>query len=209
VLDRIHGGYVHHRRVRLLGGMVADLLPADAKVLDVGSGDGFLSRLIMDKRPDVRIQGLDILVRSNPVVPVTSFNGSVIPYPDASFDVVMFLDVLHHTSDPMILLREGTRVSRQHIVIKDHNPDGFLGRSTLRFMDWVGNARHGVALPYNYWARDRWNDAFGALRLDRSINRTALRLYPTAVDWIFGRELHFLSCLEKRPSSSMDLAQAA
>ena len=33
---------------------------------------------------------------------------------------------------------------------------GFLAGPTLRFMDWIGNARHGVALPYNYWSAQEW-----------------------------------------------------
>ena len=37
------------------------------------------------------------------------------------------------------------------IVLKDHTRNGLFSGSTLRFMDWVGNARHGVRLPYNYW----------------------------------------------------------
>ena len=51
----------------------------------------------------------------------------------------------------MILLRETVRVARQVIVIKDHLLKGAFAYSTLRLMDWVGNARHDVALPYNYW----------------------------------------------------------
>jgi SAM-dependent methyltransferase len=209
VLHTIHGSYVHQRRVRILSTMVADLLPSEASVLDVGCGDGILSSLIAEKRLDVRIQGLDVLVRSNALIPVALFDGRVIPYPDASFDLVMLVDVLHHTSDPMILLREATRVARQQVIIKDHNRDGFLGRSTLRFMDWIGNARHGVALPYNYWTRDRWDEAFDVLGLERTVNRTTLRLYPATVDWIFGRDLHFLSCLKKTLSSSWSVPQAA
>ena len=32
-------------------------------------------------------------------------------------------------------------------------------------MDYVGNAHHGVVLPYNYWPRRRWHDAFRDLGL--------------------------------------------
>ena len=69
-------------------------------------------------------------------------------HPDASFDVVMFVDVLHHTDDPLLLLQEAQRVGKI-ILVKDHFRKGFLAGPTLRFMDWVGNAHHGVVLPYN------------------------------------------------------------
>ncbi len=50
---------------------------------------------------------------------------------------------------PARLLAEAKRVSRGGIVIKDHFREGVLADATLRFMDWVGNAQHGVVLPYN------------------------------------------------------------
>jgi hypothetical protein len=38
-------------------------------------------------------------------------------------------------------------------LIKDHTLNGFLAGLTLRFMDWVGNACYGIALPYHYWSQ--------------------------------------------------------
>lgn len=197
LLDTIHGGYVFKRRVRVLSRHLAEMLPRDAKVLDVGCGDGLIAKLIMEQRPDVRLEGIDILVRPQTHVPVTPFDGQIIPHPDASFDAVMFVDVLHHTNDPMILLREARRVARKAVLIKDHNRDGFLAGPTLRFMDWVGNARHGVVLPYNYWPSSRWQQAFADLQLRSAENRVAIGLYPWPASWLFGRGLHFIARLEK------------
>ena len=66
---------------------------------------------------------------------------------------------------PTVLLREAARVARQGVVIKDHTRDGILAGPILRFMDFVGNAHHGVALPYNYWPRRCWIGAFEELGL--------------------------------------------
>ena len=41
-------------------------------------------------------------------------------------------------------------------MIKDHTLNGLFAGPTLRLMDKIGNARHGVALPYNYWPRQKW-----------------------------------------------------
>ena len=46
----------------------------------------------------------------------------------------MFVDVLHLTDDPVLLLREAARVARNTIVIKDHTLDGFAAAATVRFM---------------------------------------------------------------------------
>jgi hypothetical protein len=62
-------------------------------------------------------------------------------------------------------------------------------------MDWVGNAHYGVALPYNYWTRQQWNDAFARLGLTVELWQSQLNLYPAGIDWIFGRSLHFAAKL--------------
>lgn len=68
----------------------------------------------------------------------------------------MFVDGLHHTDDATVLLRETRRVSRQVVLIKDHYTGGVAADFTLRLMDWVGNAPHGVRPPYSYCNRSRW-----------------------------------------------------
>jgi len=189
--ERTHNAYAYDRRVDRLADHIAALLPDHAEVLDVGCGDGMLGRLVGQRRTDVSLTGIDVLVRPETALPVQSFDGSHIPLEDDSVDAVMFVDVLHHTDDPMVLLREAKRVARRAIVVKDHIRSGLLAGSTLRFMDRVGNARHGVALPYNYWTRPQWSEAVDALALRVEDWRTDLRIYPPPADWIFGRSLHF------------------
>ncbi len=155
LIEGIHQGYVAGRRVRKLAEHIAEVIPRDSLVLDVGCGDGLLDRVIGQRRPDLTIRGIDVLVREDAFIPVDPFDGSIIPFGDASFDVVTFVDVLHHTDSPVVLLREAARVARRMILIKDHNLEGFLAGPTLRFMDRTGNARYCVCLPYNYWPRRR------------------------------------------------------
>ena len=199
-IERIHGDYVFDRRVRVLAGHLAEAIPRDARVLDVGCGDGAMARAIAGRRPDLAIEGIDVLVRDETHIPVKEFDGVSIPMKDRSVDVVLFVDVLHHTEDPKILLREAKRVASVGIVIKDHTRDGFLAGPTLRFMDWVGNARHGVALPYNYWPEKRWRDAFAELELEVSSWEPKLGLYPGPAGWFFDRSLHFVARLENSVS---------
>jgi ubiquinone/menaquinone biosynthesis C-methylase UbiE len=196
LLEHVHTGYVHKRRASVLRDHLAELLPKNATVLDVGCGDGVLAYLIMQKRPDVKIKGVDILGRTQTQIPVEWFDGEVIPYGDGSFEVTMFVDVLHHTLDPMILLHEAVRVARKAVIIKDHTCDGLLDDLTLRLMDQVGNARHGVALPYNYWSEQRWLKAVDTLGLKITTWKKDLGLYPRPARWLFDRSLHFVSRLE-------------
>jgi len=179
----------------LLSNHLAEVIPPGARTLDVGCGDGQVAHLIMQKRPDVTIKGIDVLVRPHTKIPVAEFDGQIIPYSQGDFDVVMFNDVLHHTNDPMVLLREAVRVAGKAIVLKDHTRDGILAGLTLKFMDRVGNARHGVALPCNYWTEQQWLKAFETLGLCITTWKSDLRLYPRWADVVFGRSLHFIARL--------------
>ncbi len=178
VIDTIHGCYVHDRRSRILSRCLADMIPENFSVLDVGCGDGVLAQLISQARPDISLMGIEVLVRDRTHIPVNEYEGKTIPYDNASFDGVMFVDVLHHSTDPMSLLREGLRVTRKSIVIKDHLRDGLFADLTLRVMDRIGNARHGVSLPYNYWPKRRWLEAFETLGLQIGGWTTKLGIYP-------------------------------
>src|SRR5437899_933041 len=105
-LECLHAGYVHNRRVRILSMEIDRLLPANASVLDVGCGDGFIGEKLMNRRPDAALTGIDTVKRRSAHIPVAEYDGKKIPYADRSYDIVMFVDVLHHTSDPAVLLRE-------------------------------------------------------------------------------------------------------
>ena len=196
LIETIHSGYVFKRRVRVLMSHLIEIMPPEAKVLDVGCGDGLIAKLVTELRPDLRLQGIDVLVRPETYIPVVKFDGFKIPYSDKSFDCVMFVDVLHHTDDPLILLREAARVARIAVILKDHCRDGLLAQQTLRFMDWVANARHAVALPYNYWPRRQWQEAFQELGLTIAELRDSLGLYPFPASLFFERSLHFIAVLD-------------
>ncbi len=183
-------------RNRRLALRLAGFLPKEASVVDVGCGDGLIDKVIQQHRPDVGIRGLDILIRPETHIPVERFDGSTLPLEDGAADVVMFNDMLHHTGNPLALLREGARVAGHGLLIKDHLADGFLARPTLRFMDFVGNAQHGVVLPFNYWTRAQWDSAFTELRLTVEEWITDVGLYPAPASWVFGRNLHFIAYLD-------------
>jgi len=89
-----------------------------------------------------------VLIRPDTHIPVRLFDGEHIPLSEKA----------DHTSDARILLREAARVSRRHVVIKDHLREGLFAKATLQAMDWVGNYGHEVALPYNYVLKREWHE---------------------------------------------------
>jgi SAM-dependent methyltransferase len=192
---QVHDKAVFGRRIEVLARTLADFIPANARVLDIGCGSGTLAKRIMALRPDVTIEGIDVLVRPATEIPVTEFDGDTIPWPDGHFDIALFVDVLHHTEAPARLLAEAKRVSRNGIVIKDHFREGVLADATLRFMDWVGNAQHGVVLPYNYLSDPEWRGIWSGLGLKVERLTDKVGLYPAPFSWLFDRRLHFVARL--------------
>lgn len=198
-LEQIHSQVIHGRRVQKLAEKFAQHIPKGASVLDVGTGDGTLAAMIGQLRSDIEIVGTEVAPRASCAIKGAPFDGETLPFDDLSFDTVMFSDVLHHTTDPMVLLREATRTARRCLVIKDHLLKGLLAGPTLRFMDRVGNRRHGVPVPGNYWNEAQWGDAFTSLQLRVHSREIGLGLYPWFLNWWFGRSLHFIARLDKEP----------
>lgn len=196
LLDKIHGGYVFPRRVRILSQHLAGIAPRGASILDVGCGDGLLDQLLLERRPDLSVRGIEVLIRKKTYRPIETYDGKSIPFPEKSFDAVMLVDVLHHTEDPMEVLTQAAHVARRCILLKDHTLTGFLAGPTLRFMDRVGNARHGVALPYNYWTYQQWMDACEKLRLTVWEWKPKVGLYPWWAGWAFDRQIQFIARLD-------------
>lgn len=199
LLDALHTRLVFGRRTRKLAQLLGQMIPEGSRVLDVGCGDGQISAQI-SRRRQVSVSGVDILLRPQRHIAVTKFDGTTLPFGDSNFDVVMLVDVLHHTTNPLVILAEATRVSKKFVLVKDHFRKGTLAGPTLRIMDWFGNFTKGVVLPYNYHSEPEWNQLYREAGLSPVRSLRTLDLYPQPFDLLFGRSLHFVSLLEKRDS---------
>ncbi|MDE0887166.1 MAG: class I SAM-dependent methyltransferase [Myxococcota bacterium] len=197
IAERIHAAYIGERRVSVLANHLENFLPHQGSILDVGCGDGGLAWELHQRNPRLDIQGIDVLARPNARVPTEIFDGERIPLDDESVDHILLVDVLHHSEEPAKILGEAARVAKRGITIKDHLLEGWLAGPTLRMMDRVGNARHGVDMPFVYWREERWQEAWRALGLVVHRFETKLKLYPPPLTWVFDRRLHFIAHLGK------------
>ena len=198
LINTVHTRLVFGRRVRVLTEALAQMVPPGSRVLDVGCGDGQISAQIANKGQNISIAGIDVLLRPHCYIPVTQFDGSHIPFPDASFDVVMFVDVLHHTKDPAALLAEARRVTRKYVLLKDHFRTGPIGNVTLRVMDWFGNAHHKVVLPYNYLSEPEWEASYKMAGLELLECRRSWACTRSRRIWFSG-----VACISSRFSKRM------
>lgn len=197
LLNTVHGALIFRRRVEALADSLAIAIPSDAiRVLDLGCGDGQVAKAIMRRRPELVIEGVDVLVRPVTHIPVTVYDGGRLPFADRQFDCVTIVDVLHHTDAPGLVLAEAARVASGSVVIKDHVREGILAGLTLQLMDWAGNRGHDVRLNYNYFDANQWTELFATAALKETYRQAKLGLYGPPVSWAFERRLHFVNRLD-------------
>ncbi len=187
------------RRIRVLSTKIDRLIDPGDSLLDVGCGDGALGASIQRLSPRTRILGADTLIRDGTAIDAFRYDGAELPVVTGAVEGVLLVDVLHHTTDPERVLAEAARVARKYVIVKDHLMAGLLASPTLRLMDWVGNARFGVSLPYNYLAFHDWDRCISACGLVARTWDSRLGLYPFPLSVVFERRLHFLARLEPAP----------
>ncbi|GJL73562.1 MAG: hypothetical protein NMNS01_27610 [Nitrosomonas sp.] len=193
-----HHKTIFKRRIQALTkAIVPHLKPG--QILDVGCGNGMLASVVGQQRPDIEIQGVDIYLRPKSYIPVKQFEGDTLPFDDNTFTSVMIVDVLHHTDNPAIILAECLRVSSEIVVVKDHLYRNSWEHMLLRGMDWVGNAPHGVRLPYNYFTPQTWLDCLKEAGLHETSRINFVSgLYPQPLQWIAGGRIQFISTLTEQ-----------
>lgn len=196
IVEPAHQAFVAGRRAQRLAEHLSALMPAGAvSGLDIGCGNGAVAASVQTLCPGLTFTGVETVVRGQTRIPVLPYDGSTLPFPDRSFDVSMLVDVLHHTDDPAAVLQEACRVSRQAIILKDHYCQSPFDASILRFMDWVGNKAHGVALPYNYLSRQEWTETFARAGCQAETVKEKLGLYPFPFTLLFDGTLQFVARL--------------
>jgi len=151
-------------RTRYLVDWLGPHLGDSQKILDLGAADGRVAHALKEKVP-ADFMGCDVHVAPHAQIPIVPYDGRTLPFEDRSFDCVMMIDVLHHDVEPALVVQEAKRVSRRHILIKDHYYDNRWDFWGLQIMDYIGNAPYGIRLPYNYLNDSAWRSMFQALDL--------------------------------------------
>jgi len=199
LISAIHKRCVYGGRVARLAAAIAPLCPPPpAKMLDVGCGDGRITKLIAERLGGAEVSGVDVQARDDAVIPVSTYDGRRLPFDDGSFDAVLLVDVLHHTADAPALLCEAARVARGCVIVKDHLCESRIDRWLLGVMDWIGNRPHGVALEYNYLTAAGWDDCTAEAGLVREFQTTDVHIYRWPLSLICTRKMQLLMKLQKR-----------
>jgi len=159
------------------------LFPAD-KVLDVGCGNGIVTRELQ-KKFRCNMAGTDILKYADvdlPFYPITQEDR--LPFSDNSFDVAMFNDVLHHTANPDTILKEAARVAKR-VLIFEIKPT-IIAKMYDVLINKIHNPR--MPVPLNLKDQKEWQDLFSELGFSYTT-----RIVPKPVFYPF---THFAFCVE-------------
>jgi SAM-dependent methyltransferase len=124
--------------------LVLPHLRSGARVVDVGAGEGYFSKMVGDRlqselgrSPDTVLAACDLFpeffryssVRCDPI----NADGSL-PYPDASFDVACSLEVIEHIQDQFAFARELHRVVKPGGIAIVSTPNVLNLNSRVRYL---------------------------------------------------------------------------
>lgn len=199
ILKHIHAPIYEKRLSVLADRIVAQLEPNDT-VLDVGCGSGLLGAAVLNHPrcpKGVVYKGVERFKRGGEPIEVIEYAGGALPFADASFDVVILADVLHHERDEELLLREAARVAKRALLLKDHKPEGFIGYWRLCFLDWAANNPYEVECLYRYHTMPEWRSLFAKETLTPVAEETSIDLYPPFFNFVFGRRLQYFAVLRR------------
>jgi ubiquinone/menaquinone biosynthesis C-methylase UbiE len=138
-------GYLRH-----LAGLCERLAPAS--VLEVGCGEGYLTRTLGDWWPQARIVGIDLSPElfdpSQGATGRTRFlaqSAYELGFAPARFDLVVGAEVLEHLDDPERALDEIARVARGHVILSVPREPLWRVLNMVRFSylaDWGNTPGH-------------------------------------------------------------------
>src|SRR4051794_1150006 len=91
------------------------------RVLDIGCGNGTFQVHLDTLASTVGVDYSQHMLQMNPCARRVRASAYLLPFEDASFDVVFESCLLHHLDEPDVAVREMRRVSRRHVVLNEPN----------------------------------------------------------------------------------------
>jgi len=132
-------------------------------ILDIGAGTGFISKTLLDRKHNVT--SLDIANKSfvlevEPII----YDGEKMLFEENAFDKGLLITILHHTPDPVSVLKEAVRVSRNLVIIED------IYKSTFqKYMTYVLDSLFNLEFlhhPHTNKTDEEWQKLFREVGLE-------------------------------------------
>jgi len=124
----------------------------DKKVLDVGCGNGVVSKVLIETL-NFDLTGTDILDYRKENIPFKKMETkNKLPFDDNSFQFVMLNDILHHAEDIEKLIIESSRLAPNLLIFEDK--ESIL----LKILDVGLNYLYcnKMPVPFNFKTEEEW-----------------------------------------------------
>jgi ubiquinone/menaquinone biosynthesis C-methylase UbiE len=164
--------------------MARHIIPAldlPGNLLDVGCSTGLLSRELQ-RKTSMEVVGIDVVCPSDAGFPVLIYDGEVIPFPENSFRNVLLCYVLHHSDDPVRLLKEAQRVCSHRLIVVEDIAETSAQHRIAMAKDRFYNMLMVPDMPmtYNFKSTKEWVEIFGelGLRLTDSYQTPSMPVNP-------------------------------
>ena len=176
---------------------ILDFLPinADMKILDLGTGSGYLSFPIAKKYSNISVIGLDIVEKALEVnrfrakeeqirnISFITYNGIEFPFSDSEFDMVISRYALHHFPDIQKSISEVSRVLKRggFLFVSDPTPNA---NDTSRFVDGYMQLKKDCHIKF--YTKEEWLQICGkyGLQFKKSFDSTIR--FPKKKDTAYG-----------------------
>jgi SAM-dependent methyltransferase len=136
-----------------------------SSVLDLGCGDGRVGALIAERK-ESNVVLTDIVDYNKTNLPFIPYDGRNLDAQSRSFDHVLLLTVLHHSDDPVQVMREALRVADKSVIVIESVYFNILHRQLNKLFDWFYNRALNnpeINVPFNFLTPNAWPVLFEEL----------------------------------------------
>ena len=142
-----------------------DFIARNSKILDLGCGPGIVGKTFQEFF-QADLLGVDIKDRRINDIPFKLIDGKTLPFPENSFHVVLINYVLHHSRDPIALLKEAKRVTRDKIIIFEDLAEGCLSKLFCQLHGISYDKLFGNPTKTSFNSEKGWEKIFKELELN-------------------------------------------
>ncbi len=149
------------RAARIKWSRIKGFLNSGDSILDVGAGSCALSHIIREN--GYKVEALDLKNKSRfPNFKSMEYDGTDFPVNENQYDTTLLITMLHHTPDPIHIIKECMRVSKRIIIIEDIYNNWFQKQLTF-FVDSLVNMEFR-GHPHTNKTHEEWLRIFNDLR---------------------------------------------
>jgi ubiquinone/menaquinone biosynthesis C-methylase UbiE len=154
-------------RDKILANLFITHIKPREKIIDIGPGNGAISRYLFNKRQidTILVDVADKREEYAEDLKFLIYNGKKLPFKNDSFDTSLLVTVLHHIYNPEEVLKEAIRVTRNKVVIVEDVYNNLVEKYQTFIADSLANTEF-FGHPHSNKSEKEWLKLFDKLNLE-------------------------------------------